>query len=288
MLNNNIKTSLKNIILICILFFLNSCNNMTLMHPKGEIGLEEKQLILIAIFIMLSIVIPVISMTAIFAIKYRESNKKSIYLPNWTHSKKIEYIIWGIPILAIIFLATLTWRSTHLLDPKKEILSLNNTLKIQVISLDWKWLFIYPDYNIATINEIAFPKNVPIKFNITSNSVMNSFFIPQLGGQIYAMAGMNSILHLISNSTGIYKGISANFSGAGFSEMKFIAISLSDQHAFDLWIQNIQKSSKKIKNMQDYLSIANPSINHPIEYFSEVKPNLFHDVINQFKHSHNI
>lgn len=287
MIKNNIK-KLKNTILVFILFFLNSCKNITLMNPQGLIGLEEKKLILIAIFLMLSIVLPVIIMTIIFVVKYRESNKRSIYLPNWQHSKKIEYVIWGVPILAIIFLATITWNSTHDLDPKKEIQSLNSTLNIQVISLDWKWLFIYPDYNIATVNEIAFPKNVPIKFNITSNSVMNSFFIPQLGGQIYAMAGMNSILNLISNETGKYKGISANFSGPGFSEMKFIAVSLSDKNAFDIWIKNVQKSSKKLENMQDYQVLAHPSINHPIEYFSRVKPNLFDDVINQFKHSHNI
>ncbi|AFA41449.1 cytochrome o ubiquinol oxidase subunit II [Wigglesworthia glossinidia endosymbiont of Glossina morsitans morsitans (Yale colony)] len=287
MIKNNIK-KLKNTILVCILFFLNSCKNITLMNPQGLIGLEEKKLILIAIFLMLGIVLPVIIMTIVFVFKYRESNTRSIYLPNWQHSKKIEYIIWGVPIFAIIFLATITWNSTHSLDPKKEIQSLNSTLNIQVISLDWKWLFIYPDYNIATVNEIAFPKNVPIKFNITSSSVMNSFFIPQLGGQIYAMAGMNSILHLVSNETGKYKGISANFSGPGFSEMKFIAISLSDKNEFDTWIKNIQKSSKKLENMQEYQILAHPSINHPIEHFSRVKPNLFDDVVNQFKHSHNI
>uniref|UniRef100_A0A1A9Z164 cytochrome-c oxidase n=1 Tax=Glossina pallidipes TaxID=7398 RepID=A0A1A9Z164_GLOPL len=167
-----------------------------------------------------------------------------------------------------LMLTTITWNSTHILDPKKEIESSNSAVNIQVISLDWKWLFIYPDYNIATINEIAFPKNVPIKFNITSNSVMNSFFIPQLGGQIYAMAGMNSILHLISNSTGKYKGISANFSGPGFSGMKFIAISLADKNSFDDWIQNIQKSPKTLENIQDYKIISTPSVNHPVEYFS--------------------
>uniref|UniRef100_A0A1A9UK53 cytochrome-c oxidase n=1 Tax=Glossina austeni TaxID=7395 RepID=A0A1A9UK53_GLOAU len=169
----------------------------------------------------------------------------------------------------VIKYPTITWNSTHFLDPKKEIKSLYSPINIQVISLDWKWLFIYPDYNIATINEIAFPQNVPIKFNITSNSVMNSFFIPQLGGQIYAMAGMNSILNLISNTTGKYKGISANFSGPGFSEMKFIAISLTDKNTFDAWIKNIQKSSKRIDNMRDYQNISTPSINHPIEYFSQ-------------------
>ncbi|BAC24293.1 cyoA [Wigglesworthia glossinidia endosymbiont of Glossina brevipalpis] len=282
MFNKNIK-KFKKIIFICIIFFLSGCNNLVIMNPKGNIGIEEKKLILIAICIMLCIVIPVILMTLIFVIKYRKSNKNAIYKPNWSHSNKIEFAIWSIPIFAIIFLANITWNTTKILDPKNEIISTNKPVNIQVISLDWKWLFIYPEYNIATINEIAFPKDVPVKFNITSNSVMNSFFIPQLGSQIYAMAGMDSILHLISNHSGKYKGISSNFSGKGFSDMKFSAISLSNKNEFYDWIKKVKSSSKEIKNIKDYEKISKPSINNHVEYFSTVKSNLFYDVIKKFK-----
>ncbi|PLK58390.1 ubiquinol oxidase subunit II [Candidatus Palibaumannia cicadellinicola] len=268
--------------IIIAIGLLSGCSNVVLMNPKGQIGLEQRTLILTALGLMLIVVIPAIAMAIIFAIKYRASNIKATYSPHWYNSAKIELIVWSIPILIILFLATITWKSTHVLDPYKPIASATKPIMIQVVALDWKWLFIYPEYGIATVNEIAFPTNVPIHFDITSNSVMNSFFIPQLGGQIYAMAGMNSTLNLMANEQGIYKGISSNFSGRGFSGMKFTAIATPDDQSFHQWMQKVKMSQHQLSTMYDYEHLAAPSENHPVEYFSSVTFDLFHKVIGKF------
>ncbi|QOI11182.1 ubiquinol oxidase subunit II [Blochmannia endosymbiont of Colobopsis nipponica] len=261
---------------------LSSCNNLVLMHPKGQIGIEQRTLILTALGMMLIIIIPVLIMTIIFSIKYRASNKEKKYSPDWSHSKKIEIIIWSLPITIVTILSIITWQSTHKLDPNNPIVSNIKPIIIEVIALDWKWLFIYPNYKIAIVNEIVFPKNTPIEFRITSNSVMNSFFIPQLGGQIYAMAGMKSTLNLIANTQGIYKGISSNFSGRGFSNMKFNVITTNNQEEFHTWIKKVKTSSKQIETIFDYENLAIPSENYPVTYFSNVKNGLFYDIINKF------
>lgn len=270
--------------LLCNSVLLNGCSNLVLMNPKGYIGLEERKLILIAFALMLTIVIPVIIMTIVFSIKYRASNiKNTQYDPTWDQSKKIECIIWGIPVLIIVILSILTWKSTHELDPKKIIKSeTSDSIIVNVVALDWKWLFIYPNDNIATVNELVFPINVPIQFNITSNAVMNSFFIPQLGSQIYAMAGMQTQLFLIANEPGIYKGISSNFSGQGFSGMKFTVIATKNKEEFNQWIYKVKMSKNCIESMNAYEKLAKPSSFHPITYFATVKSNLFHEVINKF------
>ncbi|XOD69990.1 MAG: ubiquinol oxidase subunit II [Sodalis sp. (in: enterobacteria)] len=268
--------------LFAILAFISGCSDMALMNPKGQIGLEQRSLILTFLGTMLIVVIPAIVMAFVFAIKYTASNTKATYSPNWSHSNKIELLVWTIPILIIISLGTLTWNSTYTLDPSKPILSDSSPINIQVIALDWKWLFIYPDHGIATVNEIAFPANVPVKFKITSNSVMNSFFIPQLGSQIYAMPGMNSTLHLIANEPGNYKGMSSNFSGRGFSGMKFSANATSDQNSFENWIQKVKASVDTLCTMSAYENLASQSEYHSVKYFSNVNPSLFQDIIDKF------
>ncbi len=155
-------------------------------------------------------------------------------------------------------------------------------MTIEVVAMDWKWLFIYPEQGIATVNQIAFPTNVPVRFKITSNSVMNSFFIPRLGGQLYAMAGMNSTLHLIANEPGTYNGISSNFSGRGFSGMKFTAIATPDRQGFDDWVAKVKASPETLDTMQAYEQLAAPSEYHPVEFFSSVKPDLYQAVIGKF------
>ncbi|MCR3754736.1 MAG: cytochrome bo3 ubiquinol oxidase subunit 2 [Candidatus Westeberhardia cardiocondylae] len=279
------KQTIYNFIISIITILLTGCSEkIALMHPQGTIGKEEKSLILIAITIMLIIIIPVIIMELIFCIKYRNSINKKYYKPNWHHSNIIEFTIWTIPILIIIFLATLTWISTKKLDPNNPIQSDKHPILIQVISLDWKWLFIYPKYNIATINEISFPINTPVQFQITSSSVMNSFFIPQLGSQIYAMNGMKSTLHLIANQTGTYQGISSNFSGSGFSKMKFTVLAKDTKNDFKTWIQNIKNSTNILDDI-NYQKIQQPSTHNTPIYFSYVKKNLFNNIINNFKNT---
>lgn len=258
---------------------LSGCN-MALLDPKGAIGMEQKSLIMTATWLMLIVVVPVIIMTFLFAWKYRASNKNATYSPNWSHSNKIEFVVWTIPCIIILILGTLTWTSTQALDPRNPLPSENKPLVIEAISLDWKWLFIYPEQGIATVNEIAFPANVPVQFKVTSGSVMNSFFIPQLGSQIYAMAGMQNQVHLIANEEGVYKGMSANYSGKGFSGMKFTATATSADK-FDEWVMKVKQSAKGLQ-MADYEQLAKPTENNAVEYFSSVKSGLYQDIINKY------
>ena len=258
---------------------LSGCN-MALLDPKGAIGMEQKSLIMTATWLMLIVVVPVIIMTFLFAWKYRASNKNATYSPNWSHSNKIEFVVWTIPCIIILILGTLTWTSTQALDPRNPLPSENKPLVIEAISLDWKWLFIYPEQGIATVNEIAFPANVPVQFKVTSGSVMNSFFIPQLGSQIYAMAGMQNQVHLIANEEGVYKGMSANYSGKGFSGMKFTATATSADK-FDEWVMKVKQSAKGLQ-MADYEQLAKPTENNAVEYFSSLKSGLYQDIINKY------
>lgn len=267
--------------LIAASALLSGCD-MALLDPKGQIGLEQRSLILTALGLMLIVVIPVIVMTIVFTRKFRASNTDAKYTPNWSHSNKIEAVVWTVPIIIIAILATLTWKTTHELDPYKPLVSDVKPIRVDVISLDWKWLFVYPDLGIATVNELAFPANTPVNFRITSNSVMNSFFIPRLGGQIYAMAGMQTQLHLIANELGKYNGISSSYSGPGFSGMKFTAIATPDNATFDQWVAEVKKAPNQLTTMAEFEALAKPSEYHPVEYFSSANPELFVDVINKF------
>ncbi|MFJ3009514.1 ubiquinol oxidase subunit II, partial [Pseudomonas fluorescens] len=224
---------------------LGGCN-MTLLNPTGQVGLEQRNLIITATLLMLLVVVPVIVMTFLFAWKYRASNKDAVYTPKWSHSTKIEVAVWTIPVLIIIALGYITYISTHKLDPYRPIESDVKPVTIEVVALDWKWLFIYPEQGIATVNKIVFPAHTPINFKITSDAVMNSFFIPGLGGQIYAMAGMQTKLHLIADRNAEMDGISANYSGAGFTGMKFKAIATS-QYDFDAWVSEVKKAPKQLE-----------------------------------------
>ncbi|MDW2210586.1 ubiquinol oxidase subunit II, partial [Vibrio sp. 2025] len=217
--------------LACVILLLSGCNS-ALLDPKGAIGVQEKELIITALLLMLIVVIPVILMTIYFAYRYRASNTDEEYAPEWSHSTKIEVVVWTIPIIIIAILATITWRSTHELEPSKPLVSDVKPMTIEVVSLDWKWLFIYPEENIATVNYVAFPKDVPVTFKLTSDNIMNAFFIPRLGTQIYAMPGMVTKLNLIANHEGDYKGFASNYSGEGFSQMKFTASAMPDRAAF--------------------------------------------------------
>ncbi|MDF3867508.1 ubiquinol oxidase subunit II [Pseudomonas denitrificans (nom. rej.)] len=264
------------------MLMLGGCN-MALFDPKGQVGADEKSLIITATLLMLIVVVPVILMTFGFAWKYRASNTKATYMPDWSHSTKIELVVWLVPCVIIAVLGWITWESTHKLDPYRPLDSEVKPVTIQAISLDWKWLFIYPEQGIATVNEIAFPKDTPVNFQITSDSVMNSFFIPQLGSQIYSMAGMMTKLHLIANEEGVFDGISANYSGGGFSGMKFKAISTSEQ-GFQDWVAKV-KASQQTLNLDQYPELVKPTENVPATYFATVSPELFSHVLNKWEHA---
>ncbi|MGY3864475.1 cytochrome o ubiquinol oxidase subunit II [Aeromonas bivalvium] len=275
------KRGLGALLLIAVTGLLSGCD-MALMNPKGQIGLEEKSLILTALYLMLIVVIPVIIMAVVFARKYRASNTSATYAPDWAHSNKIEVVVWTVPVIIIAILAVITWKTSHELDPYKPLTSDVKPIQVDVISLDWKWLFVYPELGIASVNELAFPAHTPVNFRITSDSVMNSFFIPRLGGQIYAMAGMQTKLHLIANEAGQYDGISSSYSGAGFSGMKFKAIATQDQAGFDAWVAKVKAAPKVLTTMAEFDALAKPTQYHPVEYFSAADPVLFTKVINKF------
>ncbi|MCV2508514.1 MAG: ubiquinol oxidase subunit II [Candidatus Lightella neohaematopini] len=273
---------IKKFFLFSIIITLFGCDNkLVIFNPAGQIGIEEKLIIITAIKLMLVIVIPVIIMTLFFVIKYRSSNTTALYTPEWCKSKIIELFVWIVPFIIVLVLSNITINSVEKLDPSKPITTSNHhPVKINVISLNWKWLFIYPDFKIASINEMCIPVNVPIIFNITSDSVMNSFFIPQLGSQIYAMNNMCSKLNLIANKIGIYKGISSNFSGSGFSGMKF-NVFVVDNNKFNLWISKIKSYKSKLISFSDYKKLSLPSKFDSVKYYSRVDNKIFYCIINK-------
>jgi cytochrome o ubiquinol oxidase subunit II len=260
--------------------FLGGCSTILLFDPKGPIGEAERFLIIAAIVLMLIVVIPVFIMAFWFPLKYRASNTASTYMPKWGYSAKIDFTMWAVPIAIVTVLAILTWTRTHSLDPYKPIPSAAKPINIEAISLEWKWLFIYPDQNIATVNQITFPVNVPLSFKLTSDNVMTSFFIPQLGSQIYAMAGMQTRLHLLADKPGTYAGQNQQFSGRGYADMHFQANAVSLEE-FQTWVQKIRQSPEKL-DLDRYEKLAKPSVGHPVAYFSSVQPELFEYILRQF------
>jgi len=261
-----------------VLFIANA--NIPVLEPKGMVGDKERELIISASLLMLIVVIPVFILTLVFAWKYRESNTKSKHAPDWEHNYIAEYCWWGVPVFIIIILGVVTWRSSHELNPFTPIDNGEKPIMIQVVALDWKWLFLYPEQGIASVNFVQFPKNTPINFEITSDAPMNSFWIPQLGGQIYAMPAMRSKLHLLARETGSFRGVSANISGKGFAGMRFTAIS-STQEEFQTWVSNVKASSQKL-DMTSYKILMQPSEYHPVEYFILTDSELFEKVLMKY------
>lgn len=258
---------------------LSGCH-MALMDPKGPIGTQEKDLIILSTGLMLLVVIPVILMTFWFGWRYRASNKKATYAPDWEHSTRIEAVVWAIPCLIIIGLATITWISTHQLDPYKPLTTANKAkpVEVEVVSMNWKWLFIYPEYGVASVNELALPVNTPVHFKLTSATVMNAFFVPQLGTQIYTMSGMQTQLSLIADHPGDYEGISSNYSGPGFASMQFKAKAMSDVD-FAAWVASAKKAPALDKDA--YKLLEKPTDHVPVSYYGSVAPNLYHDILNK-------
>jgi cytochrome o ubiquinol oxidase subunit 2 len=256
---------------------LSGCQWVVL-DPKGPIGLEERSIIITATVLMLIVVVPVIALILVFAWRYRASNEKAEYRPDWSHSNTIETVVWLIPCLIIATLGVITWRSSHSLDPYRPLSSKVKPIRIDAVALDWKWLFIYPDEKVATVNEVAFPANVPVEFHITSATVMNAFFIPQLGSQIYAMAGMQTQVHLLASEPGTYQGLSSNYSGEGFSGMTFKAIALPSPQGFSSWLAKV-KASQQVLGETAYEQLMRPSENNPVAYYSQVQPHLFADIV---------
>ena len=259
---------------------------MVLFDPKGPIGDAERFVIIAAFVLMLIVVIPVFVMAFWFPWKYRASNTKATYMPKWSHSGKIELVIWLVPVAIVTALGILVWSTTHRLDPYKPIDAGVKPISIEAVSLDWKWLFIYPDQHIAAVNQLVFPAKVPLSFRITSDTVMTSFFIPQLGSQIYAMAGMQTRLHLMADEPGIYAGQNQQFSGRGYADMNFKAIAVSREQ-FEAWVQKIRQSPDKL-DLARFEELEKPSVGYPVTYFSSVKPDLFDHIMRKYNKSNGI
>jgi cytochrome o ubiquinol oxidase subunit 2 len=257
-----------------------SHTNVEVLNPKGVIALAEKNLLITALCLMLIVVIPVFVMLGAFLWRYRAGNAKAKYTPDWHSNVALEIVWWAIPTIIIVILALLTWKSTHDLDPYKPLVSNVKPITIQVVALDWKWLFIYPDEHIATVNFLEIPKDTPIDFQITADAPMNAFWIPQLGGQVYAMPGMTAQLHLLANEPGDYKGLSSNFSGDGFVGMKFVThVATGDEYA--TWVQMV-KASPQTLTREEYDELAKRSKNNPVAYYAQVEENLYNEVIMKF------
>jgi cytochrome o ubiquinol oxidase subunit 2 len=237
-----------------LLLLIGGCNAV-LLNPAGDVAVQKRDLLYISTGLMLLIIIPVIIATLIFAWRYRRGNRDATYDPEWNHSTHLELAIWSAPLLIIICLGALTWTATHLLDPYRPLTRIAEgqpvtpdikPLEVRVVSLDWKWLFFYPDLGIATVNELAAPVNTPINFKLTSASVMNAFFVPSMSGMIYTMAGMETQLHAVMNKEGVYDGMSSHYSGAGFSNMKFKFHGLA-QGDFDAWVAKVRTEGQALR-----------------------------------------
>ena len=255
-------------------------NQIAVLDPKGWIAFKEKELLIITTLLMLTVVIPVLVLTIVISCKYKESNKKANYDPNWHSNFLLELIWWGFPCIIVIALSVLTWKSCMELDPFRPLESDVKPVKVQVVALQWKWLFIYPDEKIASLNFLQIPEKTPINFEITADAPMNSFWIPQLGGQIYAMPGMNTQLHLIADEPGEFKGSSSNLSGAGFASMKFITKATS-QAEFDSWVASA-KQSPHVLNLESYDHLIAPSENDPITLYLLGDDGLYNEIIMKY------
>jgi cytochrome o ubiquinol oxidase subunit II len=235
---------------------LASCGEGVL-DPHGPVGQAERVILGDATAIMLAVVIPVIILTLAFAWWFRAGNRRATYRPDWEYAGRIELIIWAIPALVILFLGGIAWIGSHDLDPPKPLQSAKSPLEVEVVSLDWRWLFIYPSERIATVNYLVVPTGVPVHFRLTSTSVMNSFFIPQLGSQIYTMAGMTTQLNLQADKPGSYPGFSAQFSGPGFSDMRFTLRAESDE-GFASWVARTRQHSGVLDGAS-FMELARPT-----------------------------
>ena len=262
--------------------------DFVVLSPSGDVAAQQSDLILYSTVLMLIVIVPVMALTVFFAFHYRASNTDAAYEPEWSHSISLEIVVWSLPMAIIICLAGLTWVATHRLDPYQPLsrisaeMPINSEVKpmvIQAVAMDWKWLFIYPEHGIATVNEVAAIVDRPIEFQLTSATVMNSFYIPALAGQIYAMGGMQTELNAVINETGVYEGFSANYSGEGFSKMRFRFRGL-DANAFEEWLKTVRGAGAPLLDRNAYVELEQPSIGNPVSYYNGVESGLWDRVIN--------
>jgi cytochrome o ubiquinol oxidase subunit 2 len=267
------------ILLVLGLLFVRS-SDFAVFDPHGLIAAREKRLLYLTVGLGLLVVVPVFILSYTIAWRYRESNHKARYEPNFDHNVAIETIWWAIPCLIIGVLAVVAWRSSHELDPSRALVSSSKPLTIQVVALEWRWLFIYPEQGLATLNYVELPINRPVTFDITSDAPMNSFWIPRLGGQIYAMAGMTTHLHLIADTPGSYRGSSANISGKGFAGMTFMANAMP-QTEFNSWVKSTRNLTSDL-DIDEYVRISAPSQDKTLVTYASSAPDLYNRILMKY------
>lgn len=265
---------------------INGCGLVThtpVLDPKGPVTLAQRDLLFTATGLMLIVIIPVFALTFWFAWRYRASNSQARYMPEWSYAAPIDAVIWLVPALIVATLGYLVWTSTHRLDPYRPVASHVAPLEVEVVAQDWKWLFLYPEQKIATVNELVFPSGRPLRLKLTSDTVMNSFYIPGLGGQIFAMAGMRTELNLISDGPAILVGRNTQYSGRGFADQHF-AVRAATKPEFEAWIAEVKRSPNTLE-APAYAALAKPSGDVPVTYYSSFESGLFNHIIEKYKGS---
>jgi cytochrome o ubiquinol oxidase subunit 2 len=250
-----------------------------ILAPVGPVADGERLILLDALGIMLLIAVPTILATLWFAWWFRASNHAALYRPTWAYSDKLEVIVWAIPALVVLFLGGVAWTGAHQLDPARPIESPVRPLEVEVVSLDWRWLFIYPEQHIAAVNRLVIPVGTPVHFRITSSSVMNVFFVPRIGGEIYAMNGMATQLNLLARNVGRFPGLSAQFSGDGFSDMGFNTDVMSEKGFHD-FVVNAKASPKRLDDAE-YASLSRQSTSPEVKLFGKVTSGIFDDIVSR-------
>ena len=266
-------------LVVCAAVLVASCRQTGMLDPQGPIAAQELLLLINSTAIMLVVVVPVVLATLAFAWWYRSSNLRASRSSDESYEGRLEFVLWSIPALIVILLGGVIWIGSHQLDPRARIPANGDPLRVDVVALDWKWLFIYPDQGVATVNQLVVPAGTPVHFRLTSATVMNSFFIPQLGSQIYTMGGMTTHLNLLADKPGEYPGFSANFSGDGFAEMRFIAKAVPAGD-FDAWVTQVRGTGSTLDDA-GYAALAKPSIAVPPGTYRSVEPNMFERIIDQ-------
>jgi cytochrome o ubiquinol oxidase subunit 2 len=260
---------------VCLLA---SCRSAGVLDPQGPISWAERLILFNATAIMLVVVLPVIVLTLAFTWWYRASNARAAYQPDWSYSGHIELVTWSIPAMVVILLAAVGWIGSHQLDPALKLRADAKPVRVEVVSLDWKWLFIYPDQQVAAVNQLVIPSGVPVEFLLTSATVMNSFFVPQLGSQIYTMPGMTTRLNLLAARPGDYPGLSANFSGDGFSDMRFLVHAVPATE-FASWLARTREAGPAL-DADAYSQLARQEGDAQARTYGDVDPNLFERIAN--------
>ncbi|HET8552269.1 MAG TPA: ubiquinol oxidase subunit II [Gammaproteobacteria bacterium] len=278
---------LRGLLLLAVAVLLGGCH-MVLLHPSGYVAQRQSDIMITTTIIIAIIIVPVLITIALVAWRYRASNKRARYDAKWDHSPQVELLVWAAPLLIIIAVGAVSWIGTHQLDPYRPLTHFDKDkplpanvkpLEVDVVSLDWKWLFFYPQYGIATVNELAAPVDRPIDFKLTSDTMMDSFFVPALAGQVYTMPGMQTELHGVINKPGDYKGFSANYSGAGFTDMRFVFHGLSQQ-GFKQWVAKVRAQGGSL-DRQTYNRLKQPSRAEPVHYYAHFADGLYTRILHR-------